>query len=179
MNYALHIKILYGLVVIILAGIIITSIAGHNSQGGKMLPGTAAGALEPGISNVVVGAYTPSVWGVLTQVDGTTMKVKAQGGNIATVLISTDTKLQIAGPSKDPVTIQKELDAYNAQVALLMKDPVKNKAALAALYVPPTIITYPATPADFKVGDQILVVASVIDANGAYVATILTKNSPQ
>ena len=186
MNFALHIKILYGLVTILLLGTIAMDVTGRYSpksvvpqSGGQIASDTATEAIQPDTSNVVVGAYTPSVGGVITAIDGTTMKVKAPDASIATVLIGADTKFQIAGPSKDPATIQKELDAYNAQVALLMKDSVKNKAALAALYIPPTVITYPATLADFKVDDHVLVVANSINASGAYVATILTKNPTQ
>ena len=185
MNYALHIKILYGLIVVLLVALISMNVAGRSSQNGSLFAlrqnqtGTVAATAQPNLSNIVIGGGGPStqsVLGTITEIDGATMKVKAADGSIATILTGANTTFQIGGPSKDQATIQKELAAYNAQITNLLKDPVKNKAALAALHTPLTQITYPATITDFKIGDKVLVVASSINASGAYVVTILTRS---
>jgi hypothetical protein len=106
------------------------------------------------------------------------MQVKEQDGSVKTVSITSSTKFTIAGKLKDQATRQREIDAYNAQVNLLLKDPEKNKAALAAMQLPPAQEVTPATASDFTVGDAVVINTAGAGSNGVYTATTVTKNAP-
>ena len=140
-----------------------------------------ASATQPDLSKITVGnggaIVKYSVTGTITQLSDTSMKVKALGSTTVAVAIDPSTKFQIAGALKDSVTVQQEFAAYNAQVGELMKDPVKNQTALAALQLPSTQTMAPTTLSDFKVGDQVLVEASSATSNGVLTAAIITKSA--
>jgi hypothetical protein len=186
-----HIKILYVLVLLLLVGLIglaylnthnMKSIAGAGATDGPA-SGNTSTTVQADLSTITVGdggVMANSVAGTITSLSGAQMQLKdATQGATDIVSINTNTKFEIAGKLKDPATIQKDLAAYNAQVALLMKDPIANKAALAALQVPSTQTVTPATLADFRVGDQVLVAATSIDASGTSVEATITKNPVQ
>jgi hypothetical protein len=189
MEHSSHIKILYGLVLALLTGMIVMADAWHQSQKaalplmqGQNIAANAP-APTPALSGIVVGGGGPAVIdvvGTITGLSGGSVKVNVFNQNTTdAVVIGAATQFEIVGQFKDPATIQKELAAYNAQVDDLLKDPVKNKAALAAMRVPSPQTVTPATLADFKVGDQILVAATSTDASGAYIATVISKTVTQ
>jgi hypothetical protein len=190
MDHTKHIKILYGLVVVLLVVVVGIGLLWHYSAkntpmyaAGQNMPVLAASSTQPDLSKVVVGAggaVMQYAKGTITEVGGNSIKIKDANTNaVDTIAISANTTLQIGGKIKDSATQQKELAAYNAGVTTLLKDPVKNQAALAALRLPSTEVLTPATLADFSVGDVVLVSAGSIDASGTYIATIVTKNPAQ
>jgi hypothetical protein len=132
------------------------------------------------LASVTVGSLptTDNIAGTITTLGGNTLQIKdINTGNIDSVSISSKTVIQIAGKIKDAVTQQKELAAYNAQVALLMNDPIKNKTALAAMQLPPTQEITPGNLSDLAVGDQVLLAASGVNSNDVYEAVSITKST--
>lgn len=190
MDHTRHIKILYGLVVLLLAVVVgmgalwrYSPNSGPGLSVGQNTPGTHVASSTPDLSKVIVGDGGSAMQyarGAITELGSNSMKVKdSNTGAVDTVAISANTKLQLGGKVKDTATQQQDLAAYNAQVTTLMKDPVKNQAALAALQIPSAQIMTSATLADFRVGDTVLITASSVDSSGTYVATVITKNPAQ
>jgi hypothetical protein len=185
-QYKNHIGILYGLIALLTVCVVVMGFMFYRiSQGAVGLtPAASLSPNRPVPSTVVMGGPLVSeLRGTITELGTNSMKIKlASDGTVSTVTFGSNTQFGIAGHMKDDATIQKELDAYNAQVAELRKDPVQNEAALAAMRVPPTQITYPAKISDFAVGDSVLVQvpqASTANATGTYLATSIIKNNLQ
>lgn len=176
-----HIKILYGLVALLLAAVSVMAVMLYRFQSETAISRNQGATAAPDLSGIIIGgdaSATTNVVGTVAEVGNGSMKVKVSGREtVAAISISADTELQIAGPFKDIETQREELAAYNAQVALLVKDPAKNKEALTAIRVPPTQTATPATLADFKAGDQVLVVASGVDTSGAYRAVFVSRSA--
>lgn len=180
MEHDRHIKILYGLVALLVVGMAAIGVVWYQSQKESNVPPPSPSADLTGV--VVGGADLPplTVVGTITAISSNTMKVKgSDGSGVDTVAITAGTQFELLGPPKDSTAMQKEYNDYNAQVAELMKDPQKNKAALAALRAPIPQTLLPATLADFAVGDQVQINASSTDATGAYVATLILNVGSQ
>jgi hypothetical protein len=119
-----------------------------------------------------------NVMGTITLLGSNSMQIKDQmTGSTDTVSITSGTQVQLAGALKDAATFQKELAAYNVQVQMLMKDPIKNKMALAAMQVPINQEVSPGTLADLAVGNSVMVVTSNITSGNVYVASSIYKST--
>ena len=187
-----HTKIIYALIALLFVALGFTlyqnqilrmgarTVASPNALGvGAGLPNAST---TPSLADIVVGGGSTtttagSAIGTIAQIGSNSMQIKDQNtGKTYEVSITPATKIQLAGAVKDPATIQTQLAAYNAQVAVLMKDPVKNKAALAAMQVPSVQDVTPLTLADLKIGDLVMVVASSITSGNVYVAASISKS---
>jgi hypothetical protein len=182
-----HTKIIYVLMAVLFIGLgallyqneklqMEVSRGGTSGSAAIQLNASSTAALA-GISIGPANPVTDNVSGTVTQLGGSSFQIKDSGGNVHTVSIGSNTKVQLAGAIKDAVTQQNELAAYNAQVQTLMQDPVKNKAALAALQFPTAQVLTPGTVADLAVGDSVTVAASSITSGGVYVAVAIYKNT--
>lgn len=132
------------------------------------------------LAGITVGSsqVTDNVSGVITQLGGNSMQLKDQTtGSEDSISIAADTKVQIDGAIKDPSTQQKELAAYNAHVQTLIQDPIKNKAALAALQVPTGQAVTAGTLSDLAPGDFVMVTASSVASGNVYVASLISKSA--
>lgn len=187
-----HIKIIYALLAVLFVALGFTLYQnqtlrmavrtdGSSSQTSTVAPQNAS--TTPSLADVVIGGgSTTTIAGVaigtINQIGNNEMQVKDQNtGKTYAISITPTTKIQLAGATKDAATQQKELAAYNAQVALLLKDPVKNKTALAAMRVPSVQEVTPITLADLKIGDLVMVSASSITSDNVYVAAIISKST--
>jgi uncharacterized protein GlcG (DUF336 family) len=184
MEYKNHIRILYGLVVLLMIGVAGMALAWHESERQILLATASSSAPSADLSGVAVGgANTPplSVAGAVTALGSNSLKVKNIQNTVTAVVVNADTKIEKLGPQKDAATVQQEFAAYNAKVAELMKDPQTNKAALAAMQAPIPQTFVAMNFADLKVGDQVQINANTTDASGAYVATlvIMVGTTPQ
>ena len=116
--------------------------------------------------------------GTILKLNSNSLQIKdSLTQNVYTFSVTAMTKVQLLGAFKDQVEYQKELDAYNAQVKVLLQDPIKNKAALAALRLPAAQLTSSITIDDLNVGDSVMVEASSDTANNNYIANIIFKSS--
>lgn len=132
------------------------------------------------LASVTVGSLpaTDNITGTITTLGSNTLQIKdINTGTTDSVSINSKTAIQIAGKIKDTITQQKELAAYNAQVALLMQDPLKNRAALAAMQLPPTQEITPGKLSDLVMGDHVMVAASGVDSTGVYEAVSITQSA--
>lgn len=163
---------------------------GRNSLSATALGGPTGATLPPNASStaaladIIIGGgstapvSTNVVFGTITKVGPNSMQIKDQTtGGADSISITANTKVQLAGALKDQATQQKELAAYNAQVTTLMKDPIKNKAALAAMRIPLAQTVTPGTLSDLAVGDEVMVSASSITSGNVYVATLISKST--
>lgn len=179
---ATHIKVIYSLVVVLflLNGFTLFQVyqlqvyvPGGSAQGG------AGQAVQGAGQNIIVGAapLLDNIAGIIVSIGTNSLQIKDKGGAVVAVSVAANTPVKLAGKMKDAATRQKELDAYNAQVNQLIQDPVKNKAALAALELPPLQEVSPISFSDLHMGDTVLVAANGTDAAGAYSALSVTKSA--
>jgi hypothetical protein len=183
-----HIKILYSLmtlllvVVVVLMGIVLYrpqmgTQVGQLGSNGLNVPAAQAATSTPVGNGGPISSYTTS--GTIITLTSSSIQIKTADGSIASLAVDPNTKFETLGPVKSAAEMQTEMDAYNAQVATLMKDLVKNKAALAALPIPLPQTHTATTAADFKAGDQVEVAAVAKDSSGAYIAYSIVKGTSQ
>lgn len=151
-------------------------IMGPSANSGLNVPPASAATVSIGNGGPVI-TYTTS--GTIADLTGSSIKVKTADGSIASLAIDANTKFESLGPVKSTAEMQKEMDAYNAQVKLLLQDPVKNKEALAALVPPPPQARTPMTLADFTVGEQVEAAAVSKNSSGVYIAYSIVKDTAQ
>jgi hypothetical protein len=124
----------------------------------------ATSKMQP-VRDVFVGnnADTPAarIQGPILQVIGSVLTVKDRATEQTyAVSINAGTKIERVGPQKNSAEYQKEMDAYYAQIKLLMQDPVKNKVELSSLVIPTPIQLTSDTPASLALGDVVEVIAA-------------------
>ena len=181
-----HVKILYTLaaLIVVVLGLVLYQV--HQTQKALSdqvlnLPSQVSSpAVASSTDDVIIGnnPLAQFVDGTLIAVNPTQVTVKDNSGATKSITLVPNATVKLEGAIKDPVTTQKELDAYNAQVALLLKDSIKNKAALAAMQQPtPRVITRGAL-SDLHTGDTISV---ELNADGSLAVAIYkdTLQSPK
>lgn len=181
-----HVKILYalnGLFFCALVALSLYTIPKYQQQPhvGQLTNGAPIDAsTKAALESVTVGSNTDSPAanknGAITQINGRVLTVKdTSSGQAYTVSTNSDTKVILVGAQKNPVLYQKEMDAYYAQVKLLMQDPIKNKAALASLTIPDPVELKTGTLADLVVGDTVDAQAAAPIASTSFTAVKIFK----
>lgn len=134
---------------------------------GSPVPGEAGGAPAalPGSSLVIMR-------GKVQAVDGQTLTISTSGdGSVAKVQVTSATKIvKSDGLPKDPEVQKSDLAAYNAKVAELGKDPVKNKSALETLMLPNPFVEKPMQLSAMQAGDSVTVFSFSKNSDGSYAA---------
>src|SRR6266481_5951349 len=130
MQHTDHIKLLYGLVLLLLLSMVgVVFFFSTNRFGATSLSQNrsalnpshvSASTTTPDLSGVIVGGGGPAiinVIGTITSLSNGLIKVKVFNQNkVDTVVINAGTKFEIIGQDKDPATIHNELTAYNTRV---------------------------------------------------------------
>jgi len=183
-----HLKILYVLNALFFCALI--GLFLYIPSGSRVLPlgqnisGAPIGAPQAATTtSVVVGKSTndPEALktGPITQINGGVLTIEdVISAQTYAVSANGDTKIQLIGSQKDPAKYKKEMDAYYAQIKLLMQDPIKNKDALLLLTIPAPVELQPGTLADFAVGDSIEATAASPVTNKSFTAVKIVKLPP-
>ena len=132
--------------------------------GGYQTPVTDSAAATPPGSGII------RVTGTVKSISAGSISIDS-GGTVAAVSTDGNTSFVLRGPVKDQETQQKDLDAYNQQLSILLKDPETNKNKIAALQLPFYFTTPSIAQSDIKAGDSV----SVVLRKGSNVAMTVIK----
>lgn len=170
-------KILYGIVAVLCASqmIVLWSVfhspAGRSASlgqapvGAALPPGTQASTTPP----VPPGSKLVLAMGKVQAVNGQTLTIStSEDGSVAKVQVTAATKIvKTDGSQKDPEVLKSDLAAYNAKVAELSKDQVKNKSAIETLMPPNPFVEKTIPLSAMQAGDSVTVFSFEKNSDGS------------
>ncbi|HEY6020740.1 MAG TPA: hypothetical protein VIY48_12845 [Candidatus Paceibacterota bacterium] len=144
------------------------------SSANSMAPGATGTAVGTSslAANVTVGDLAVAYQGYITKIQNSALEVKTPETTV-NFSLSSNTQFYKPGTKKSNVEYSQEMQAYNAKVAELAKDPVKNAEALKAMNVPSQFNQIALKLSDFKVGDYVFVTPGAKNGDGSYTAALV------
>lgn len=129
------------------------SLSGSAAEGESQVPaprGEAENTAIPG------SAYT-QVQGTFVSRNGSTLSLQTADG-VEQVSVPGSAAIVAVAGQKDPRAYEQEMTQYRAQLAELLKEPAKNKAAIESLQMPLPGVETSVTLQDFVEGDLVVVI---------------------
>lgn len=170
-------KILFGLITLLLLSVGYLLYVNFNIEKSIVSKNSSiVNAPTPGdtVTPIAIGSNASAVLGTVTAIKGSVLSIKTNQGKVMEGQITSNAKVTIVGAAKSLQVYQLELDAYNAKVTELLKDPEKNRVELENLSLPISSVETPSSVADIKLGDSLAV---TFDGGGNIVRIVRTSAS--
>ncbi|MDE1925300.1 MAG: hypothetical protein KGH79_03945 [Patescibacteria group bacterium] len=126
-------------------------------------------------ANVSPGSAIKDMFGTVSSVSGNTLTYVAGQTSIKVSVPANVLLGAITGPS-DSAAMQQALDAYNKQLAVLLRDPQKNQVAIETLMLP--VAAAPLRLSDLKPGDTVDVKYNQLQSSGSSYAVMAVYRIP-